>query len=79
MFAVEEKEGLFLRLLDKLSLPFLNLGFWLSKSLAKLNVLMIVMDFMIEAPLKSIIRVFEEWLNFIKEKKREVVEVPFSP
>jgi len=79
VFAVEEKEGLFLRLLDNLSLPFLNLGFWLSKSLAKLNVLMIVMDFMIEAPLKSIIRVFEEWLNFIKEKKREVVEVPFSP
>jgi hypothetical protein len=79
VFAVEEKEGLFLKLLDNLSLPFLNLGFWLSKSLAKLNVLMIVMDFMIEAPLKSIIRVFEEWLNFIKEKKREVVEVPFSP
>jgi len=79
VFAVEEKEGLFLRLLDNLSLPFLNLGFWLSKSLAKLNVLMIVMDFMIEAPLKSIIRVFEEWLNFIKEKRKEVIEVPFSP
>jgi len=79
VFAIEEKEGLFLKLLDNLSLPFLNLGFWLSKSLAKLNVLMIIMDFMIEAPLKSIIRVFEEWLNFIKEKKKEVVEVPFSP
>jgi len=79
IFVVEEKEGLFLKLMDNLSLPFLNLGFWLSKSLAKLNVLMIIMDFMIEAPLKSIIRVFEEWLNFIKEKKKEVVEVPFSP
>jgi hypothetical protein len=79
VFTVEEKERFLLRLLDNLSLPFLNLGFWLSKSLAKLNVLMIVMDFMIEAPLKSIIRVFEEWLNFIKEKRKEVIEVPFSP
>jgi len=79
IFAVEEKEGFLMRLLDNLSLPLLNLGFWLSKSLAKLNVLMIIMDFMIEAPLKTIIRVVEEWLNFIKEKKKEVVEVPFSP
>ncbi|MGB9706784.1 MAG: hypothetical protein ACPLXP_01770 [Microgenomates group bacterium] len=79
IFAVEEKEGFLMRLLDNISLPFLNLGFWLSKSLAKLNVLMILMDFLIEAPLKTIIRIIEDWLNFIKEKKTEVVEVPFAP
>ncbi len=36
----------------------------------------VILDFIIEAPLKSIIGVFEEWTSFIKEKKEEIVEQP---
>lgn len=76
IFVIEQNEGLFYNIIDNLSLPFLNLGIWLSKYFSKLNLLMIIMDFLIEAPLKSIIKVVDEWLSFIQEKKREVIEVP---
>lgn len=71
-----EEEGLFEHLFSYLSLPFLNFGFYLSKALSKLNFLTIILDFLIEAPIKSIIEIFEEWTSFIRQKKEEVVEVP---
>jgi len=76
---VTEEEGGFLgNLFDNVTLPFLSLGAWLSRGLAQFNVLMILMDFLIEAPLKSVIAVVGEWANFIKERKKEVVEVPLQ-
>jgi hypothetical protein len=71
-----EKEGFLAHIFTNLSLPLLNLGVWLSRGLSKLNFLVVIMDFLIEAPLKNIISVFEEWTSFIREKKEEVVEVP---
>ena len=59
-----------------LTLPFLNLGFYLSRGLAKINFLTIILDFLIEIPLKNVIEIFEEWTSFIREKKEEVVEMP---
>lgn len=73
-----EREGFFAHLLNNLSLPFLSLGVWLSRGLAQLNVFMILMDFLIEAPLKSIIEVVEEWTSFLRERREEVVEVPLQ-
>lgn len=57
---------------DFLSLPFLRAGRFLSTSLAKVNFFMFLLDFVIEAPFKSFIEIFEELLAFIKEKKEEV-------
>jgi hypothetical protein len=71
-----EKEGFLSHLVTDITLPLLNLGSWLSQGLQKFNFLLLFMDFLIEAPLKNIIRVFEEWTSFIKEKREEVVEVP---
>jgi len=48
----------------------------LSQGLAKLSFLMVIMDFLIEAPLKTIISVIEEWTSFIRERREEVVSVP---
>jgi hypothetical protein len=62
--------------MNYLMLPFLNAGFFLSKGLAKINFFSVFLDFIIEAPLKSIIEVFEEWTSFMREKKEEVVEMP---
>lgn len=71
-----EREGFISHLFTNLTLPFLNLGIWLSEGLAKFNFLVVLMDFLIEAPFKRIIKVFEEWTTFIRERKEEVVEVP---
>lgn len=71
-----EREGFVSHLFTNLTLPFLNLGIWLSKGLAKFNFLTVLFDFLFEAPFKRIIGVFEEWTTFIRERREEVVEVP---
>src|SRR3989304_4768906 len=76
--AEADKDDIFGHLFSYLTLPFLNFGFILSRGLARLNFLTILLDFIIEAPLKSIIEVFEEWTSFIREKREEVIEVPES-
>ena len=73
-----EREDLFGYFLNILSLPFLNLGVWLSKGIARLNFLMILMDFIIEAPLKTIIAILEELTSFLRERREEVVEIPMQ-
>jgi hypothetical protein len=71
-----DRENFINHIFNYLTLPFLNLGFYLSKGLSKINFLSILLDFLIEAPLKSVIEIFEEWTSFMKEKREEVVEVP---
>ncbi|KKQ87347.1 MAG: hypothetical protein UT10_C0007G0005 [Candidatus Woesebacteria bacterium GW2011_GWB1_38_8b] len=71
-----EKEGILGHLFSYLSLPFLNLGFILSRGLAQINVFTVLLDLLIEAPLKNMIELFEEWIGFIREKRQEVIEVP---
>ncbi len=71
-----DDEGFIDHILSFLALPFLNLGFYISRGFAKFNFLTIILDFLIEAPLKSVIEIFEEWTSFLKRKKEEVVEVP---
>lgn len=73
---IGEKEGFLSSVLTNFTLPLLNLGVWLSQGLAKLSFLMVIMDFLIEAPLKTIIGVIEEWTSFIRERREEVVSVP---
>jgi len=57
-------------------LPFLNLGNFLSSQFARFNVLIMILDFLIEAPLKNILGVINEWNVFIKEKKDDIIESP---
>lgn len=71
-----DNESFFSHIASYLTLPFLNLGFFLSKGLAKINFFTIILDFLIEVPLKNIIEIFEEWTSFLREKKEEVVEMP---
>jgi hypothetical protein len=64
------------KLFENFTLPFLNLGVWLSKGMVRLNFLTVFMDILIEMPLKTLIEIAGEWTNFIKEKRAEMVEVP---
>lgn len=72
----EIDEGLLDHLLNYLTAPFLNFGFYLSKGLSVINILTVVLDFIIEAPLKTLLGIFEGWTDFVKEKKKEVIELP---
>lgn len=70
------EETFFGHLTSYLSLPFLNIGIYLSGALSSLNFFTIILDFIIEAPLKSMLEIFEEWTSFLREKKEEVIEMP---
>lgn len=69
---VIKKEGALNFLIDFFSLPIVRVGKWLSEKLSKINVFVYIMDFIIEAPFKTFIEIFEEWTSFVKEKKEEI-------
>ena len=70
---VEEKEKPLALLTDFFLLPIIQAGKRFSSELAKINIFNFILDFFIEAPLKSILEVVEDWLAFIKEKKEELI------
>jgi hypothetical protein len=65
--------SIFSPFIDMVSTPVPVLGKALSEGASQLNVLTIFLDFFIEAPFKTIIKVFEEWNNFIRETREEIV------
>ncbi len=69
---IEDKPRLTSMLVDFVSLPVLQAGLWLSRSISRLNVFLFLFDFVIEAPYKIFLRVLEEWFGFMKEKKEEL-------
>jgi hypothetical protein len=67
------REGLTSALIDFFTLPFLQVGQWLSTKFAQINIFMFILDFIIEAPFKAFIEIAENWIEFIKQKKEEII------
>ena len=71
---IEKKESFLQAVIDFFSLPILKVGQWISLNFAKINVFVFVLDFIIEAPLKLVFEVLEDWFSFVREKKEEIIE-----
>ncbi len=69
---IQNKAGILSFLIDFFSLPIISAGRWLSTKFKKINLFAFVMDYIIEAPFKIFIAVFEEWLGFLKDKKEDI-------
>ncbi len=69
---VEEEEGVFGFLFDLFSLPIVRAGRWISERFSQVNIFVFVLDLIIEAPFKLFVRIFEDWIKFLKEKKEEI-------
>ena len=69
---IEEKDGRFSLLTDLFMVPILKTGKRFSAELAKINVFNFILDFIIEAPFKTILEIIEDWLGFLREKKEEI-------
>ncbi|MFQ6611218.1 MAG: hypothetical protein ACE5D7_10550, partial [Fidelibacterota bacterium] len=54
------------------TLPIIQLGKWLSVNIAKINVFVFILDFLIEAPFKVVIQLIEDAVGYLKEKKEEI-------
>ncbi len=72
LVVIEKKEGVKSFLVDLFSLPIIQMGRWLSTELGKINIFVFVFDFIIEAPFKTFVEIFEDWIGFMKEKKEEI-------
>ncbi len=54
---------------DFVYLPFVAIGQWVSEKYAKINIVALALDMVIELPLKTILRLIRQWGNFINNKK----------
>lgn len=72
-YEVVQRGGLLSPVIDFFFIPILSVGRALSSEIAKLNVLMFIFDFILEAPLKVIFEFMEEWFRFIRTKKDEIL------
>ena len=58
---------------DVLMLPIVVLGGWLSIGVSRLNFLVFIFDFILEAPFKIILRFVDNWTAFLSNRRDEVV------
>ncbi|MDZ7611489.1 MAG: hypothetical protein U5L10_01890 [Candidatus Moranbacteria bacterium] len=72
LMVVEPKESIFRLFTDFFYTPVLAAGKWLSENFSKLNVFVIVLDFIIEAPFKFFVEATEEWSKYVKERREEI-------
>jgi len=72
-FKLQEKDGFFSPFFDFFFMPILSIGKFFSNEIAKLNIFMVIFDFLIEAPFKLIFEVVEEWISFVRARKEEIM------
>ncbi len=70
---LEEKESVFTPIIDFFFMPILSLGKFFSQEISKLNFFIFIFDFIIEAPFKLLFEIVEEWINFVRKRKEEII------
>ncbi|MDP4007093.1 MAG: hypothetical protein Q8P55_00660 [bacterium] len=68
----KEKQGFLYTIFDLFSLPIIHTGRWLSRQVAKYNILIVIFNFLIEIPFQVFIEFLEQWRSFLREKREEV-------
>ncbi len=64
-------EGIIAALWNLITLPIVKAGRFLSTSFSSINVFVFLMDFIIEAPFKLILRATDAFLGFLRDKREE--------
>jgi len=72
LVVTKRKEGIISFAIDLFSIPILQMGQWLSTKLSNINVFVFVLDFIIEAPFKTFVEIFEGWIYYIKEEREKI-------
>jgi hypothetical protein len=57
---------------DFLYMPFVVVGRWISDRYASVNIVAMILDMLIELPLKTVLRLVRQWGAFISSKKDEL-------
>lgn len=69
---VTERLSIITAIRDFLFLPFTILGKWLSDKYQKVNIVAVILDTIIELPLKTVLRLIRQWGGFIDAKKDDI-------
>ncbi|KKT74179.1 MAG: hypothetical protein UW69_C0045G0006 [Microgenomates group bacterium GW2011_GWA2_44_7] len=72
-YLFEEREGIFSPVTDFFMVPILRVGRILSNGLARVNLILFIIDIAIEMPFKVIFDLTDEWSSYIRSKKEEIV------
>jgi hypothetical protein len=66
---VVAKSGVISTIQELIFTPFTFLGKWISDKYQKMNVVALVLDTLIELPLKTALRLIRQWTGFLDDKK----------
>lgn len=69
---IERKDSFLLSLFTLISLPIIQIGKWLSSQLIRYNIIVVVFNFLIDAPFQIFLEFLEQWRTFLKEKREEI-------
>lgn len=72
LMVIEPRENLFIFVTDFFYVPIIAVGKWLSENFSRLNIFVLVLDFIIEAPFKLIVQIAEEWTKYVRERKEDI-------
>ncbi len=72
MELVTTKSGFLATVRDFIYMPFILLGQWVSEKYQKINIVALILDTIIELPLKTVLRLLRQWTEFINDKKDEI-------
>jgi hypothetical protein len=53
-------------------MPFVAVGRWMSEKYAQYNFVSMLLDMLVELPLKTILRLLRQWGAFVSSKKDEL-------
>jgi hypothetical protein len=68
----DSREGFWDGIFDMFSLPIIQVGRWLSGKIARYNILVLALTFLIEIPFQVFVVFIDQWRKFLKEKKEEI-------
>lgn len=71
-YTATKRLSLFTPLFDFLFIPIVRVGRSLTEGITQINFLLLVIDFLIEAPFKGTIGFFEQWFLFAAQKREEL-------
>lgn len=70
--AVDEAEHWARQLFDFLTFPIVEVGRALSWGFRSMNVVVLLFDFLLEAPFHSFVAILEEWFSFLRERRESL-------
>ncbi len=72
LIIVEKGESFLSFLVDLFYLPIIMVGRWLSNNMSKVNIFVFIFDFIIEAPFKILVNIFEDWTKYVRERRENM-------